>query len=391
MAQSNTALLDNIFPIINNTLNASPKNIKDFMNSVAKYLDTNMNKLSSSGPVYRTLFTEADKNVVFQCTGTSPELVNKAIKESTYIKNHWKNIASPFNVICALIITYAKRNKNTDLANYALMYLALSMYPSLHYKYFPFEPNPQIMDYTINNLSNRYKIKQLGTIWNALLDTAVICDKTYTNNMIRATDKDITDYIEALKTRLNALLKKIKNEFTKNYKDKNIIGTEIDNENPDSGTYSKAESNSYIIDRLANSISLKLTMNGPDMKIIEISAKISDISVNDLRTTVQGMLSDKENIKEIRSAFALILTLFLTTGNNVITDIRSNKFVLECMQIYKRSNTSDKNIILLKEYLDRWLAKYSTRYKASNRLATLLNFRKALYTFFVFTIQRNVN
>ena len=63
-------------------------------------------------------------------------------------------------------ITYAKRNKNTDLANYALMYLALSMYPSLHYKYFPFEPNPQIMDYTINNLSNRYKIKQLGTIWN---------------------------------------------------------------------------------------------------------------------------------------------------------------------------------------------------------------------------------
>ena len=39
-------------------------------------------------------------------------------------------------------------------------------------------------------------------------------------------------------------------------------------------------------------------MNGPDMKIIEIGAKISDISVNDLRTTVQGMLSDKENVHD---------------------------------------------------------------------------------------------
>lgn len=386
---SNTSLVDNIYPIIEGTFKSDPKNIQALQTAISSYLDRNMSKLSSSGPTYRTLFLESDKNILFSCTNTSPDLVNKVLKDSAYIKNHWKNIASPFNVISALVICYAKRNNNTDFAAFALMYLVLSMYPSLHYKYFPYEPNPQIMDYTINNLSNRYKIKQLGTIWNALLDTAVICDKTYTKNIMRATDKDIVDYVEALKTRLNALIKKIKNEFTKNYNDKNIMGIEKDSEDPDS--FSQAQSNSYIIERVSNSTSLKLAINGPDMKIIEVCSKINDISVNDLRTVVNSMIADKENAKDIRKMISAILVLFISESQNTIDQIRTNKFVLECLKIYKKSNTGNKTIIEIKRLLDKWLSLYSVRYKASNRAATLNNFRKALFSFFVFTIQQNTN
>lgn len=384
-----TSLNDNIYPVIDGSLKSNSHVIVEIQNIVSEYLDKNMNKLSTSGPIYRTLFLDNDKNAIFKATGTSPELVNRVIKESAYIKNHWRNIASPFNVVIALLISWAKRHKNEDFAMYLVMYLVLSMYPSLHSKYFPYEPNPQIMDYTINNLSNKYKIKQQGTIWNALLDTAVVCDKTYTQNIIRATDKDITDYIEAMKTRLNALLKKIKNEFTKNYNDKNIIGVEKDNEDKDN--FSMAESNSYAVERLANSVSLKIAINGVDPKIVQIAAKLNDIAVNDLRTTVTQMVTDKENSKDIKKVIGDILLLFLTDTHNSITEIRSNKFILECLKIYKKSNTGNKIIIEIKKYLDKWLAKYSDRYKASNRTATLNSFRRALFTYFVFTIQANVN
>lgn len=386
---SMTSLNDNIYPVIDRSLKSNSHVIVEIQNIVSEYLDKNMNKLSTSGPIYRTLFLDNDKNAIFKATGTSPELVNRVIKESAYIKNHWRNIASPFNVVIALLISWAKRHKNEDFAMYLVMYLVLSMYPSLHSKYFPYEPNPQIMDYTINNLSNKYKIKQQGTIWNALLDTAVVCDKTYTQNIIRATDKDITDYIEAMKTRLNALLKKIKNEFTKNYNDKNIIGVEKDNEDKDN--FSMAESNSYAVERLANSVSLKIAINGVDPKIVQIAAKLNDIAVNDLRTTVTQMVTDKENSKDIKKVIGDILLLFLTDTHNSITEIRSNKFILECLKIYKKSNTGNKIIIEIKKYLDKWLAKYSDRYKASNRTATLNSFRRALFTYFVFTIQANVN
>ena len=134
------------------------------------------------------------------------------------------------------------------------------------------------MDYTINNLSNKYKIKQQGTIWNALLDTAMVCDKTYSKNIERATDKDITDYIEAMKTRLNALLKKIKNEFTKNYNDKNLMGVEQDNEDKDS--FSRAESNSYIIERGVEDISFYAfsANNPPHLHHLHIPLSVTIIS-----------------------------------------------------------------------------------------------------------------
>ena len=384
---SMTSLVDNIYPVIKGTLEQNPKNIKALKEAVAVYLDANMAKLSSAGPTYRTLFTEEDKRVLFVNTATSPELVNRVLPMSSYIKKHWRNIVMPFNVVCALTITYAKRTNNVELAQYMLMYLVLSMYPSLHAKYFKYGVNPQIMDYTINNMSKKFKIKNLGTIWNTLLDTAMVCDKTYTKNIIRANDKDITDYIESLKTRLNALLKKIKSEFTKNYNDKNLMGIEKDNE--DSENFSRAESNSYIIERLANSIALKLSINGPDMKIVQISAKLNAVAVNDMRSAVNNLISDKENAREIRKVISDILSIYLSFDSNSAIEIHSNKFILECLRIYKKSNTTNKSIIEIKKMLDIWLRRYSDRYKKSNRVATLNSFRKALYTFFVFTIQSN--
>lgn len=386
---SDSALLDNIYPILENALDGNKNNIIRFQSAVSAYLDRNMNKLSSTGPVYRTLFTEEDKKIVFDITATSQALVNKVLPDSTYIKNHWRNIASPFNVVCALIITYAKRHKNEDLANIAVMYLTLSMYPSLHYKYFPYEPNPQIMDYTINNLSNKYKIKQLGTIWNALLDTARVCDKTYTRNITRATDKDITDYIEAIKTRLNALLKKIKNEFQKNYNSKNFLNVERDFE--DETTISTSESNSYIIERYANAIAMRLTISGPDIKLVNIASRINNISINELRTVTTNLISDKQNAADIKKLFTNILIAFINTEKHSIAEVKSSSFIVECLGIYKKSNTNNKNINEVKKVLEKWLNMYSEKYKKSNRVATLNNFKKALFTFFIFTIQASIN
>ena len=93
---SMTSLNDNIYPVIDGSLKSNSHVIVEIQNIVSEYLDKNMNKLSTSGPIYRTLFLDNDKNAIFKATGTSPELVNRVIKESAYIKNHWRNIASPF-------------------------------------------------------------------------------------------------------------------------------------------------------------------------------------------------------------------------------------------------------------------------------------------------------
>ena len=59
------------------------------------------------------------------------------------------------------------------------------------------------------------------------------------------------------------------------------------------------------------------------------------------------------------------------------------------MEIYKKANTTDANIVRIKQILDDWISKYSGQYKKSNAVGTVNAFRKALYTFFVLTIQKN--
>ena len=388
MASPN-ALLEELYPILDANLKNNKRALQEFEQAVGRYLDHNLDKLSTAGPIYRTLFKESDKEVMFKLTGINPDNTKAAIAKSNFIKGQWKNICSPFNVATALLITWAKRNKEEKTCECAVMYLTLSMYPSLHYKYFPFEPDPRIMDYTIANLSNKFKIKQLGTMWATLLDTAQVCDKTYTKNIVNCSDREVTNYIEAFKTRFNALLKKLKNEYMKNAKDKNMYDTEKDNQDPEN--FATSDSNSFRIERITNSVSMRLAINGPNTKVVAIAAKMSEISQDDLRTTTTSLLSDNENAKDVKIMLSSILYLFLSDEKNSIMDIRSTKFLTTCMMIYKRSNTMDKNIVMIKKLLEKWLNKYSERYTKSNRLATLNNFRKGLFTFFVLSIQLNVS
>ena len=125
------------------------------------------------------------------------------------------------------------------------------------------------------------------------------------------------------------------------------------------------------------------------MKLVDISAKINMVAVNDLRTTINNLTADKVNAPEIKKAITAIITLYMSEANSTAADIHTQKFILVCLQIYKRSNTSDRNIIEIKRLLDMWLQRYSDRYKKSNRVATLNSFRKALFTYFVLTIQAN--
>ena len=108
----------------------------------------------------------------------------------------------------------------------------------------------------MNNLSNKYKIKQLGNLYLALSDTAMVSDKTYEDKLLRGTDDDIRYYIQALNTRIRSFLRKIANEFYKNEREKNYMSDEYDDPDPDH--YKEVNSTAYTVDVIANAVSSKL-------------------------------------------------------------------------------------------------------------------------------------
>ena len=54
--------------------------------------------------------------------------------------------------------------------------------------------------------------------------------------------------------------------------------------------------------------------------------------------------------------------------------------------IYKKGNSKEKNITMVKGLLDKWLNAVSPTYREVTRAATINNFRKALYQYFIFSV-----
>ena len=381
-----SVILANIYPKVEQAFTSKDTQRK-FMNIVASYVDRNVNRLSTAGPSKRTLFSDMERNKVYDLIDFDPKSCKAIVKQSNYIKSSWKIVNDPFNLIMMMILRFAKLNKLDQINQLAVTYLTLSMYPSLHYKYFKFEPNEAIMQYTINNLSNKFKVKQVGNILQALVDTTALADKTYDKFIRHANDKELTDYINAYKTRLNSLIKKIRDAFEKDYRSGNYMNTERDNE--DETDFMMSDSNSLLIQRVVDQVALKLSINGPDSRIVDISAKMNQVSVNETRNTLNIITQNKEESVNIRALCEAILYLYLFNGENHVSDLNGSKFLTFCLAVYKKSNTNDENVIKIKTILDTWIEKYSETYRKTQRVATVNNFRRALYIFFVFTIQRS--
>lgn len=356
--------------------------------SIEGYIDRNMDKLNTLGPVHRTLFGDHDTKPVFDAIGIEPGQIVAHLKESTILIGKWPIMNNPFNTAITLALRYYMLSHNDDMAKATLTYLTLSMYPSLHHKYFRVSvPNENIMNYTINNLSNKFKIKQLGSVYAALIDTAMVCYKTNEARLKRFTDKDVLDFIQDVKTRLNSLIRKVSNEFFDNHIKGNYMNLEVDNY--DEENFRESDSNSFAVERLANSVTLKLSVQGPKLQLVQIAAKFCQVSGNELRNYTETKISG-DNQEDIRKLVESILFLFIFDGQNNVKEVGTNKFFAYCLEMYRKSNTTDKNIILIKKILDSWLEDLGT-YKKTQRLATINDFRRALFLFMVLSIQTSVH
>lgn len=379
---NSTLLIDSLYSQVEKSLKTKSN---QYHSEIARFIDARSDVLFLPGPSKRLYFSDAERDKYFKILNITPEQVDEIIKQSEVIDTHWQVLNDPFKFACVLAIRYFHLNKKKKELQSAVTILALSIYSSLQFKYFKYEPNENIMNYTINNLSNKFKIKQLGNVFKAILYTAMVNHETYSKNIEEGTDILLKNYISGLNTRLNGFLKKISNEFYEN-RDKGLyLNTEEDNYEEEN--YHIADNNSFLITRTADAATLKMTTRGLDIKLVKIAANMSQISVTALRNAIVSIIDEQD--QDIREMMTLILQLYLSEGNNSPERIRSTHFINFCLEIYIKSNTNDESILRIKELLDQWLTKCSPNYNKTERIATKNGFRKALYLYFVFIIQQS--
>lgn len=373
---------EELYPIVKKGLSVKTAET-DIIRAVSDYVSHNSKHLVTQGPSTRPTFNDSDKEKLYKAANVSKEEVVAILKKNPLIKGQWRIMNDPFNSVAAMSVRYASLEGHEKLLKSLLLYLTLSMYPSLHFKYFRFEPNEQVMSYTISNMSNKFKIKQVSTLLEALIQTTEKCFELQKKSVDNGNDKEIVDFIMDVKTRLNSLIKNIASEFYKNKEEGFYLNSDGDSYEEDN--YYEADSNSYAVERITNKVTLALTVNGPDMGHVRLAANMCQVSVSELRNYVNTLMVS-ENKDDVRKIIESILSDYLITSQGDSDTVsRNNRFMAHAIAAYKKSNTSDPNIIKIKEVLDKWIDEVDI-YKKTQRQATINNFRRALFLFVVISI-----
>ena len=372
--------LTQLYPTVEKNLKIQSNNM---MRAIIKFLDVRSDVLSATGPTKRLYFSDAERQLFCNFMGLKLGEIDNCI--NLYTQGVRYTIHKPFNVACVLAIKYFREAKKTREEKVMTYLLGLTLYSSLHVKYFEFLPNENIMNYTINNLSNKFKIKQLGTLGKAVEYTCVNTHETYLDLIDRASDNDIIKYIMNMNTRVNGFLQNIANEFYRNHKEGNYLNTEEDKY--DEENYYQTDNNSLLITRLSDSITLKIISKGIDHKIAEGWAKDTQISVSALKNAIIEINGKYD--KEIKDFVTCILQVYLSEGANTPRSIGTARFLFTCRQMYQKSNTSNEAIIHIKDLLDSWLTDVSVNYNKTERLATKNNFRLAVFMYYAHSIMKS--
>lgn len=377
---------DELYPKIDDVL-STDQGKRNFNNIIGRYVSRNNDKLTTSGPQYLIPFTMKDKQEYFDLFSISDTevaaLVDKITKQVND-KANWRLFKNnPIFFIFYCCIRYATLSKDTKLLNSALIAMALSVYPSIFAKYFRYEPNPNIMQYTIDNLSNRFIIKKSNHIFGTLTYSIQSSWKFHEKDFSRGADQDVIRFIQRIRNDQNSLLKKIANAYQTNYKKGLFVITQVDayddNINVDN------VNNTNKVETLSNKIVLSMLTNGVDLRIADFASNAAQVSKLDLRNYISLIINEKES-ETMKEFISSILFLYLYTDSHEPDEIRSKEFIGYALQLFKKTNSKDKNVTNIKTTLDKW-GTSSGIYRKFSRSATRVDYTKAIFMYFILSIQ----
>lgn len=380
---------EEIYPMVETVL-STPQGTKMFKRLVEEFVNRNSQKLLTIGPVHMVPFTDDDKEAFYKLFGTNEKDLKKSIaKMTSHVNNkaNWKLISqNPIFCVfycCIRHFTIKKDIKNKDTA---LIIYALASYPSLFHNYFQYGANPGVMHYTIDNMTNKFTIKTAGHVFGTLRQSISNSWEFHKNHFEDMPDKEVIRFIQRIRNDQNSLLKKIANEYYDNHKKGLTVSTTVDSFD-DNAVVDDIDNNTSIVENVSRKIVNGMMTGGVNIQLAEIAAKICQISVVDSRFYITKIMVDKE-MGKLQRFIESILFIFLYDENHKPNDINTSEFVVKFAQeLFRKTNSSNPNIKFIKATLDEW-GEASGIHQQFKREPSRVNYKKAIYFYVIFSIQR---
>jgi len=372
---------DHLVPTI--VKNLSPSALSRLMKDIAAYVDKNSEILMNMNLSERYSFADYDRQVVYKAIGVTEDQLNAEIKASKQIYSGNKIQSNPFYCAVILTIHVLLKSKKEKEAKQLMTYMSLMMYTSCHKGFYKYRANEQIMQYTIAHLDNSFKLRSMPSLYAWLDDNALTAFETYTDRIKRADDSDITWVVNALWDRIKGKMRKISNLYYENWKAGNYLNQDEDSQN--SEDYHEMDNNSFMVERLANKVYIKLINHQFDDRFLKYSITRSDTSYQKFKNLVDDIIEgDTDNL--VRRYISAVIEYFLIMSGRGFDYIPRGEFISYMKSAYA-SNTEVQQMQFIKKTLEDWITENMVSVGRQNYGKTArLGYKKALYMFFVFII-----
>lgn len=378
---------DLIYPRVEKVL-ATPLGTRRFNDAVGKFVSKNTSKLFTPGPQYMIPFGDTDKAEFYKVLELSDKevrpVVNDLLKKINdkasflYLKNN------PILWVLWCCIRYFSMHNDKKSLNSALSIYALAVYPSIFSKYFKFV-NEGIMQYTIDSLTNKYLIKQKGHIFGAL-STSIMNSFTFLKAGIHdGSDLEAIRFIQRIHNDQNSMIKKIRDQYEQNYQKGLSVNLTQDSYDSTAQVVDDTTNDTSIVEMVSRKVSLPIIIDGIDLKRATNAARMAQISISDCRFYLSKIISSK-NEDEIEQFIEAILFCYLYDEKKSRSDINSKDFLIWSNKLFRRTNNNNENIQRIKNTLDKWGEESGVHAKFT-REASRINYKRAIYLYFIFSIQ----
>ena len=388
-------IIEEIYPAVDKVL-STPVGDRKFKQLVGNFIDRNSDKLSTPGPQYMIPFGEYDQELFYKLFNldSKKDIVpvvkkvlaqvqtNSEFKLLTRFPNYW--------MLFCVIRYYAIKNDKKGL-NAALAIYSLANYPLTYKAFFKYDPDPTIMKYTMDHLSNKFLMKRAGNLFNGLFQSMEHSFYGRENSdglkdaIIEGYDRDVIRYIQRIRSDQKSMLRNIADKFytyeAQGLRIKNTMGSASDDIQFDD----TATNNTTQVSLIADYIVQQIIINGLDLRRVSQAKDIGQIGLADCRFYLSKIVTEKYN-DDIRGFVHSVLFLYLYDEKKKKEDINSNYFLAWSTELFRRTNSNNPNVANIKATLDKW-AEETGIYTKFKREASRINYKKAIFWYFILSIQ----
>lgn len=378
---------DQLYPKIEAILK-TPVGDKKFKQIVGKYMDRNSDKLHTSGPMYLIPFGDNDKAEFFNLFQITPKEVTQMVIEITKkitTNSDFKLLTNnPIFWVFYCCIRYYTIKKDNKGLNTALAIYALSNYPAVYSTSFKYDPNQGVMQYTMDHLSEKFIMKQAGHVFGGLFLSIQHSYKFLGPFMIDGSDKEVIRFIQRIRNDQKSMIKNICDQYMKNHE--KGLRVKLSKDSFDEIVLDvDVENNTTTVDIVSDAIVNQIITNSLDLKRVGLCKNLAGISLADCRFYLNKIVNSKYT-KEIHDFIHSVLFIYLYDEHHAREDINSSGFLVWSSELFRKTNSNNKNIFTIKSTLDKWAEETGVHAKFK-REASRVNYKKAIFWYFILSIQ----